>query len=74
MTTQAQAPVQTPAATRTINVLHYKSKDGELHADPYTRFSELTKRQSQLLKEGIEVTVRPAQATIETKVSIVTVE
>lgn len=54
MTTQAQAPVQTPAATRTINVLHYKSKDGELHADPYTRFSELTKRQSQLLKEGIE--------------------
>lgn len=69
--TQAQTPA---ANTRTINVLHYTSKDGAVHADPYTRFSELTKRQGQLLKEGIEVTVRPAQATIETKVNIVTVE
>lgn len=69
MNTNAQ--VAAPAAhTRKINVLQYV-RDGKPVTEPYTRFSELTKKQAELLKDGIEVTVRPAQATIETKVSLI---
>jgi len=67
MTTQAQAPAKN---LKPVNVLKYVV-NGEAKTENYTRFSELAKRQSELLKDGVSVTIEPRMGEVKTQVSIV---
>lgn len=71
--TQAQTTQAPAKKLKPVNVLKYLV-NGEPRSENYTRFSELTARQNELLKEGVSVTIEPRMGEVKTQVSIVTVE